>query len=173
MTATEIKCHSCGGGIWPTLPRYTDDLGRYVICPACKCTGAPDKAELLAALRTFVGQRPGVEAGNYGDWRSYRRELADIVKDRQDALTMLDAVERSGVTAEEMLRCLDGRLHWDAVYREIDYTTGQYFAVEYRRAVCRFAASLLSFYWGQDTRAKTLTEAKRTFRSRRIWQYFR
>ena len=145
--------------------------------PTIPRTGAPDKAELLAALRTFVCQRPGVEAGNYGDWRSYRRELADIVKDRQDALTMLDAVERSGVTAEEMLRYLDGRLHWDAVYREIDYHTGQYFAVEYRRAVCRFVAWLLWIYWrdecGCDTREKIQATAKRTFRSRRIWQYFR
>lgn len=144
-------------------------------------TGSPDKAELLAALRAFVCQRPNVEAGNYSDWKSYRRELADIVKDRSDALTMLDAIERSGITADEMVRCLDGRLHWDAIYREIDYHTGQYFAVEYRRAVCRFAAAVLWDYWRDGlqeahehgTREEIYAEAKRTFRSRRIWQYFR
>ena len=149
--------------------------------PTIPRTGAPDKAELLAALRTFVCQRPGVEAGNYGDWRSYRRELADIVKDRQDALTMLAAVERSSVTAEDMLAELDGRLHWEPVYREIDYHTGQYFAVEYRRAVCRFAATVLWHYWREclheahehGTADDIRAEAKRTFRSRRIWQYFR
>lgn len=150
-------------------------------------TGAPDKAELLAALRTFVCQRPGVEAGNYGDGRegylAYRRELADIVKDRQDALTMLDAVERSGVTADEMLAELNGRgrLEWLPMYREIDFTTCQYFPTEYRRAVCRFAATVLWHYWREclheahehGTTDDIRAEAKRTFRSRRIWQYFR
>ena len=145
--------------------------------PTIPRTGAPDKAELLAALRTFVCQRPGVEAGNYGDWRSYRRELADIVKDRQDALTMLDKLDSAYIDAPAILAALDGRLHWEPVYREIDYTTGQYFAVEYRRAVCRFVSSLLWTYWrdecGCDTREKIQAEAKRSFRSRRIWQYFR
>ena len=32
-------------------------------------TGAPDRAELLDALRTFVCQRPGVNAGDYGEGR--------------------------------------------------------------------------------------------------------
>lgn len=144
-------------------------------------TGAPDRAELLDALRTFVCQRPGVNAGDYGEgregWLAYRRELAEITKDRQDALTMLDAIEwRQSITAEEILRHLDGRLHWEPVYREIDYHTGQYFATEYRPAVCRFVASVLWAYWrdecGYDTREKIQTVVRRTFRSRRIWQYF-
>ena len=142
-------------------------------------TGAPDKAELLAALRTFVCQRPGVNAGDYGEgregWLAYRRELAEIKKDRQDALTMLDAIAwRQSITAEDMLRHLDGRLHWEPVYREIDYHTGQYFATEYRPAVCRFVASVLWEHWrdGSDFRDTIQAEARRTFRSRRIWQYF-
>jgi DNA-directed RNA polymerase subunit RPC12/RpoP len=39
---TPTKCHSCGESIPPTLPRYTDDLGRYVICPACSSSQDDD-----------------------------------------------------------------------------------------------------------------------------------
>ena len=138
----------------------------------------PTRADILAAFRTFITQRPGMEPGNYGDFRSYRRELAEVGRDMTDALALLAAVERSDITAEAMLESLRDhrRLSWDAERGELDYTTGQYFAVEYRPAAARALSSMLWTYYREEYHAETADEiracAGRAFRSRRIRAYF-
>jgi hypothetical protein len=119
-----------------------------------------------------------MEPGNYGDFRGYRRELAEVGRDMADALALLAAVERSYITAEAMLESLRDhrRLSWDAERAELDYCTGQYFAVEYRPAAARALSSMLWAYYRDechaDTADKIRAAARRNFRSRRIRAYF-
>ena len=105
-----------------------------------------EKHEILEALRIFARQRPGLDFANYGDVRLYRSESRQISRDLAHARTLLYAASWCGVTAEDILRAADGgrldiRADGDRV--RIDYTTGQYWPTEYRRAVCRVLAAAL------------------------------
>lgn len=102
------------------------------------------KQQIIGALYTFIGQRPGLEYGNYGEPVSYRAEVRAIGKDLTQARQLLRYVElRASITADDIIeaskRAYSGRL--TIVERDdgavaIDYCTGQYFPTEYRRAVC-------------------------------------
>jgi hypothetical protein len=108
------------------------------------------RVEMLHALRTFVCQRPGLEPRNYHDAASYRAEYRGILRDRDDALALWRYVAQvaSSLTADQLLDAArGGRLTWNAARGEWDYCTGQYFAVEYRAAVCRLLSSALWAYW--------------------------
>lgn len=108
-----------------------------------------DKERILIALENFVSQRPGLEPGNYSDWRSYRSEAAGVTRDRHhfDRLCRYVAMHES-ITAD-MLRvafcAFSGRLtltETDGKTR-LDYCTGQYFPTEYRKAACAVLASAI------------------------------
>ena len=115
-----------------------------------------EKQKILAALRAFIAQRPGLEPGNYiSGWndtegrRMYRAESRQITRDRHHAEHLLHYVERCSVPAEYLRQSLTGRrLTWDGA--KIDYCTGQYFPTEYRRAAGSALASALWYYW-RDT----------------------
>jgi hypothetical protein len=114
---------------------------------------AARKAAIIAALRTFMNQRPGLEFGNYGDVRAYRSEMRGITRDLHDARELMRAVELSdSITADDLIRAassaFSGRLtiHVDAdapFGARVAYCTGQYWPTEYRRAVCAVLASAL------------------------------
>ncbi len=113
------------------------------------------KHDIIAALRRFIAQRPGLEPGNYiSGWhdtegrRMYRAESRQITRDRHDAETLLRYVERSGVTGAQIAAALTRRLTWDGT--TLDYCTGQYFPTEYRRAASSALASALWYYWCDD-----------------------
>jgi hypothetical protein len=114
-----------------------------------------DKATLIAMLRKFVNQRPGLEFGNYGDAAAYHAEMRDITKDRAQALEMLRHIElRDSITAEMIVEgakhAYSGRLsitQRDNGKLVLDYCTGQYWPTEYRRAVCAVLASVIWDYW--------------------------
>ena len=109
------------------------------------------KQQIIAALYTFIGQRPGLEYGNYGEPVSYRAEVRAIGKDLQQARQLIRDVElRASITADDIIKASEsaysGRL--TIVERDdgavaIDYCTGQYWPTEYRRAVCAVMASVL------------------------------
>lgn len=145
-------------------------------------TQATDRAQILNALRSFICQRPKLEPGNYfRDWRdvdgrrAYRQDARDITRAREDALQILDWVGRTQL-APEYLTKQTGRLQWDDARKTWDYTTGQYFPVEYRRAAARVLASALWAYWRDeclcDSADKIRAAARRAFRSRRVLRYF-
>ena len=141
-------------------------------------TATPTRADILDALRAFICQRPGLEPGNYGNYADYRTEADRITRDRADALALLNAVAwRESITAEAMLVELHHRLTWDHERGTLDYCTGQYFPVEYRRAAASALSAMLWSYWrdlcGCDTADKIRAEARRSFRSRRLLAYFR
>jgi hypothetical protein len=116
------------------------------------------KRLILDALRRWVNQRPGLEFGNYGDWRAYRAELRSITKDRADALVLMRAVElRDSITAEALIaafpRGYSGRLTLTEAHDKagnpvvkLDYCTGQYWPTEYRKAAAAVLASALWYY---------------------------
>ena len=112
-----------------------------------------EKQAIIAALREFVNQRPGLEWANYGEASSYRAEMRQIMRDRKDAHLLLNACGwRDSITAQMMLdgfEAFSGRLtiSEDAKGRvKLDYCTGQYYPTEYRKAVCAVAASVLWDY---------------------------
>jgi len=102
------------------------------------------KQQIIGALYTFIGQRPGLEFGNYGDVPNYRAEVRAIGKDLTQARQLLRYVElRASITADDIieasLRAYSGRLTittTDDGKVSIDYCTGQYWPTEYRKATC-------------------------------------
>lgn len=119
----------------------------------------PRKQAIIDALGRWIRQRPGLEFGNYGDVKSYRAEVRSIAKDKQHAETLLAAVKwRDGIDADALIKAAEGafsgrltisppRVDVDELLRaKIDYTTGQYWPTEYRRAVCAVLASALWEY---------------------------
>lgn len=115
-----------------------------------------EKAAILAALRAWITQRPGLEPGNYGSWRDYRNESARIGRDLADARQLLRAVELSGMDAATLrsgFRAFSGRLTLtdrpDGSVA-LDYCTGQYWPTEYRAAACAVLSAALWDYYRED-----------------------
>jgi len=108
-------------------------------------------ANMLEKLHRFIRQRPRLEFVNYGDAAIYRAELRTITRDKRDAEAMLFYVWRSQITPEELGNAakvaFSGRLTWNG--EEWDYTTGQYWPTEYRKAACAVLAYTLRCYWSQ------------------------
>ncbi len=111
------------------------------------------KTKILATLRAFIAQRPGMDPRNY-DAAGYRRESREVTRDRHHAEELIRAVELSSVSGADILRVCGtgGRLtitdvsDHNTLKGEVSYTTGQYFATEYRKAVARLMASVLWDY---------------------------
>lgn len=111
------------------------------------------KENVLQWLCQFVDQRPGIEFVNYADGtregvRMYRREAAEVTRDRTDFYNLLSVCQRR----------LDRDKLNEAIYNELkntsgrlrinendllEYCTGQYFPTEYRPAACRVLVSIL------------------------------
>lgn len=135
------------------------------------------KTAICDALATWIRQRPGLEFGNYGNVSSYRSEMRGISKDKRDAETLLQAVRwRDSITGEKLLdafkHAYSGRLSARVFHKtstgeckdpkhevecldgnesrvELDYTTGQYWPTEHRKAAAAVLASAL-WEWQRD-----------------------
>jgi hypothetical protein len=121
-----------------------------------------ERARILDALEAFANQRPGLEPGNYTR-ETYRQESRAITAQLHDVRALLRVVRwrESSIPAAMLAASLDGRgrLEWDAERGELDYTTGQYWCVEYRAAVARLLADCL---WRADLLAYTEARGGRT-----------
>jgi len=104
-----------------------------------------ERDQILAALDSWVAQRPGLEFGNYGDVSAYRAELRGITKDLHHYRTLRASIAwRVSITAESLTKAFDafsGLLTWDG--QRLDYCTGQYWPTEYRKAACAVLARAL------------------------------
>lgn len=103
-----------------------------------------NKELLIQKLLTFANPRPGLDPHDYADYKSFRAEQREVLKDLAHARTLIQAVASiPSITGELMVERLQkgGRLHLNG--EEIDYIAGQYWPVEYRKAICRFCAELL------------------------------
>lgn len=120
------------------------------------------KETYLAALFKFVGQRPGLEFGNYGNISAYRSEMRRITRQRHDFRRLAHEIElASGISAENLVdaarSAFSGRLTFvekgDKV--GVDYCAGQYFPTEYRAAACAVLASALWDHYRSDIPPET------------------
>lgn len=99
----------------------------------------------LFALVNYAAQNPGLEPGNYGTgmdgWRALQEESRNIGNDWKRFKTALAECASEGVTDAQVIEAakgaFSGRLQWSGDHWE--YTTGQYWPTEYRKA----AASVL------------------------------
>jgi hypothetical protein len=113
-------------------------------------TGDTLKVSILAALRKFVGQRPGLDFANYGDAAAYRAESRSITRDLNHAKTLLRKVETaSGISGLNLIEATRGsrlKIVETLTGHKVEYCTGQYFPTEYRRAVAAVCAGALWDY---------------------------
>jgi hypothetical protein len=87
----------------------------------------------------------------------------------KDARAMLAYVSRSQtITPAMWADAMRGtRLDYDTATGRFEYTTGQYFATEYRAAACRLLASLL-FERARDSEGRVDRDKLRTFARREL-----
>lgn len=96
-----------------------------------------------ADLERFILQRPGFEPRDYGTHAAYRAESRAVTRDRDDALCLW-RIALAMVPADRLATAgARGRLQWDVARGAWDYTTGQYFPVEYRRAAVRLLLDVI------------------------------
>ena len=105
------------------------------------------KQDIIAALRGFISQRSGIEFANYGERESFMHDYRRILRHGKHARELLRIVEsRESITAADiLLRATAGRLEITEKDGRVtvSYCAGQYFAGEYRAAVCAFLADVL------------------------------
>ena len=115
--------------------------------------------EIKSALRAFVAQRPGFDYRNYGTVSAYRANQKRAMRDKADALALINAFPDDadprflvGVLSSGNRLSLEGD--------QLDYTAGQYYCTEYRAAVCRVVSDALrSLSWAQSQ--ERLTETRK------------
>ena len=141
----------------------------------------PSKDTIIELLYAWINQKPGLDPQDYGygreGWNNYRSEAKRITGQKHDALILLNSVENSGITAEELVKAFQaysGRLEITqegSEYR-LSYCTGQYWPTEYRAAACAVLASALWAYHrdandtGDDLRKKFVRMFGRPLASR-------
>ena len=107
---------------------------------------------ILWALHEWILQRPGLDPRNYiSDWRdaagraAYRSDSRSITTQLHHARAMLRYIElRPSITGAMLQAAIDqsSRLSYSAD-EGLDYTTCQYWPMEYRAAACRVMASAI------------------------------
>lgn len=138
------------------------------------------KQALIAVLRKFIAQRPGMDPRDYGDYRAYRSESRSITQDRQHAEAILAQVEwRDSLTAGNILEAskhaFSGRLTIEEPEPgkfKLTYCAGQYFPTEYRKAAASVLASALWDYWRTDGNSPS-ERGRETFGRAIANRYFR
>ena len=129
----------------------------------------PTKEQIIALLDAWIRQRPGLDYGNYGDPVAYRAEVRSIGQDLQHARTLLRAVELSSMPVECLIdgfRAFSGRLSLIETPKGwgLDYTTGQYWPTEYRRAACAVLSSALWDHYRREHSPDSAEIMRRRFR---------
>lgn len=122
-----------------------------------------NKQQIIALLSAWISQRPGIDARNYiSGWndtngrRAYNSEVRKVTQQLHDARTLLNWVESSQITADELtaaFRAFSGRLQ--LTNNKLEYCTGQYWPTEYRAAACAVLASALWDYYRSDVESET------------------
>lgn len=96
-------------------------------------------------LAAFINQRPGFDPANYGDYAGYRADYRVTQKDRETAHALLNNwFFRAYVKPAQLKSYLEqssGRL--TLKNGKLDYCAGQYWCLEYRRAVVQALVSCL------------------------------
>lgn len=111
------------------------------------------KPDILRALAALTASPPGMNSANYDSAKAYRADMYRIRQHRRDAERLLtDVALDDRITAEDLLKRLGaGRRVYLTVSGEADYHAGQYYPVEYRKAVAQLLSDVI---W--DTTRDTL-----------------
>lgn len=120
-----------------------------------------EKAAAVDMLRRYIATRSGIDRRNYqrgptddDGRRAFLSDYRDILRDGRHARRMLEYIAaRDGITAADILsaRNGNGRLSFETIPGTVngwrlEYTAGQYFAVEYRAAACGLLAGIVRRY---------------------------
>lgn len=114
----------------------------------------PTKAEIIEALRAFIGQSPNLDRADYGSDQDYRqdsRQIArQIARQLKAAKELLGIIERASyLDASHLLGAMDGgRLSYEG--GKIHYIVGQYWPTEYRAAVAALCAKIIWYSVRED-----------------------
>lgn len=121
------------------------------------------KNRIVAALQKWIAQGPRLRFENYGCRKAYSAEQRAVLRDRQDAERLLSAVQCIvDITGEDLrgaFGAYSGRLAWDG--ERLEYTTGQYWPTEYRKAACAVLARALWNHFGQTPECKNGDDVRR------------
>ena len=138
---------------------------------------------VIEALCKYVNQRPSLEPADYGGglegWRLYRRESAEITRDRSDfyellnlALRLYDREELNALLFDRLTNTGE-RLTIEPTDNghKLEYTTGQYWPTEYRPACSRVIVSAIWRYYQKNPNFETGHDIRKEARknlSRRV-----
>lgn len=121
-----------------------------------------EKAAAVDMLRRYIATRSGIDRRNYqrgptddDGRRAFLSDYRDILRDGRHARRLLEYIAgRDGITAADILsaRNGNGRLCFERIAGtangwRLEYTAGQYFAVEYRAAACGLLAGIIRRYF--------------------------
>jgi hypothetical protein len=107
-------------------------------------------SDWLNAFDRFISQRSGIDPRNYGDRASLMSDYLPMLRAGRDARVMLRYLRRCHALTPEMFSNAIRSSRFDFDGQSIGYTTGQYFAVEYRSNACRVLASVVGQYLVPD-----------------------
>ena len=105
--------------------------------------------DIKAALLAFARQRPGFKFADYGDIAAYRADVRRATRQLNDARAIAAAIP-DGMPVRYLLNQLGSGNRLSLEDGRLDYTVGQYFALEFRAAVARALASALWALWAED-----------------------
>ena len=117
-----------------------------------------NKTDIIEALRKFISKRSGIDFRNYWDGNrvesmaNFLSDYRPMMQDGRDARAMLKKIEATdGITATDLIEAtsaFSGRLKFEKLKGKVvvDYTTGQYFPTEYRKAACAVLKRALMDY---------------------------
>lgn len=116
------------------------------------------KSSIIAAVREFIESRPGFEWANYvGCPEAYRADYRRALRDLHDARELLRLAEVflpgdyiiKSMSQDKRLTIVENKVTDFASKFNCEYTTCQYYPVEYRAAACR-ALSAAIWDWLRD-----------------------
>lgn len=126
------------------------------------------RSQIIDALYAFIESRPGFDPANYaGAPEAYRADYRRALRHLHDARAMLKAIHwRESIDADDILRSAHHRIEFVPAgnVARVDYTTSQYYPVEYRAAACATLASTLWDYFREKCGAKTGDDIRRMAR---------
>jgi len=135
----------------------------------------PSKENILQSLRSFIAMRSGIVWADYqtSDYqesnRAYNSDYRTIVKHGADARKLLEFVSsHESITADNIVSSSSAcrlQIVRNAKGVFCDYTTGQYFATEYRAGACQFLAAVIWDWLRDQCGYKTGDEIRKAARN--------
>lgn len=109
------------------------------------------RESIIQALRTYINQRSGLDRAAYGrNKKALQQAYTQILRDGRDARAMLQALEESSLSAEDIGREINrGRLRLSGYNPvRVEFNPLKDFATEYRAAMCARLAHMLGWHYG-------------------------